>query len=906
LLGLNKWTRSSGALYSTSIKALAIVGALIYVRYKTTQSAANALMASVIPPSWIQKADESLGKLIIFMQTMFHIGRKKLNLGIPKAESVLDHYAGEKMDVPIHPISPMIEKDLKFLGKSTNRPQVAGMVHGFMVPFYEEAWKRSPYRNFCLCVLEAIGLSFSAKIPFWLAVLEKTVTHFGIQYIGGNYLGAVSCHALWNTVVGFSYPGHETLAPIRIGSMMAWCSTIPSLIMRPSLIVSQMILALVAREYTLRRTFQMLPTNLNVELNADLSSTIKATTPWYYWVGLIVLKAVFALYERYSMKNDPLWTDFKKRYSAGAHPASFQKEGVCALTLFENTLPDEVEAPLKPVDLPDIPKDWPTNELVPKQAMFILIGTQAMMVRPAGSELFAYCLQTRWFCPAPSDACNIPDKMGITCSFRMGKQDCRLRIAWEKAFLIFRDAYPGRLPDPLKMEKTYEEWVEHFNGAMKKERARYALKRNDDGLEPVAKITSHMKADEVICRRIDGSVKPRPIMGVHPSIQCAVGVPVQKAMVTLKANVGVEVIWKVGKYECILLVGSGLKSSELDEWLHRSLEFVLSRQFAVAAVFAGDDLFFFETYKGKLRVGESDFTKFDRTEGVHAVQFELRVLKVLGMNSRKVKLIQKTFGQPCVIELTKEQYRCTIQPPLQRPTGGPETSLGNTVVNIGSFLLGIEDASKSDRPISEVLGAAHVKCGLISKLQLFKGMHAYPTFLKGWWMPTKGVYPYRWLPLPSQIIKAGKIFTDPRSVHKHEKDPLTAFKMMARGMALGYGSIPYRYPILGALLENYVSQADKGLVTSDMITDREFKITVDYEGADQLDVGGCYLAMAARYGIDEHVLKYVDSLIRSAPFPGFISHPVFSVLMQVDYGDPAETEDVQPFDRLETDQGTSV
>jgi hypothetical protein len=156
-----------------------------------------------------------------------------------------------------------------------------------------------------------------------------------------------------------------------------------------------------------------------------------------------------------------------------------------------------------------------------------------------------------------------------------------------------------------------------------------------------------------------------------------------------------------------------------------------------------------------------------------------------------------------------------------------------------------------------------------------------PTFLKGWWVPSTsgGIFEYHWMPLPSQIIKLGKVGTDP-SITFSQVDPAEAHRRMASAMALGYPIVDYDYPILGCFLKKM-----RGLTNAVVKPVRKQIYGVDMCGpVKTVDRDLAIALICKRYGLTESDIDELESRITDAPFPCVMVDDRFNNLVRADYG----------------------
>jgi hypothetical protein len=322
--------------------------------------------------------------------------------------------------------------------------------------------------------------------------------------------------------------------------------------------------------------------------------------------------------------------------------------------------------------------------------------------------------------------------------------------------------------------------------------------------------------------------------------------------------------WKVS-----IAIGSGKTSSELDTWFAQAFFNATLLINSIHFIVAGDDFYSVININGKILYMENDFRQYDRTQGAHALESCMVIENILGMpRTVLVHMYTATF-RTARYENKQLGFRMGCPMPIQRATGGPDTTLGNSINNITACLYALRHLQPHQ--LVEHYADEIGKLGFISKVKT----HVEPdmgTFLKGWWIAGK-----HWLPLPSQVLKLGKILTDPRIIYP-KLVPDHAWKQAARAMALGFGTVPLDYPILGALLKRYLSLADN----DDVIELRMHKTRIDKP--IDVDRNDAVQQICERYGLSPLDIEEMEDEIATVPFPGRLSHKGFSILAEKDYG----------------------
>jgi hypothetical protein len=387
-------------------------------------------------------------------------------------------------------------------------------------------------------------------------------------------------------------------------------------------------------------------------------------------------------------------------------------------------------------------------------------------------------------------------------------------------------------------------------------------------------LTMFLKGDEVLAVK-NGQIKGRTISSIDTTIQVELAVFLDNWFIAYKRAMDKIHCHKFtdGSNDVLwfrFTVGSGLNSDALNIWRKKTCEEAASHTQYVGAIFAGDDFLAIVNDHGQLLVVESDKTKYDRTQGVHALFQEHELLELFGLPAAKRKVLAEQSKIKAKYQNRKLDISMKCPMPTQRDTGGADTTLGNTInlqmtfydvlVNSGTNVYKYEKEWR--------------KFGFIPKIKIF---HTLPeaTFLKGWWADG-----FHWMPLPSQVVKAGKVMTDPKKIFPH-LEPLKAWEATAKCVALGFGHVPDNYPILGALLKRYKRSSDEDVEEQIPKFWEAHKVRVDAFADISRD--SCMDQMMKRYAIDKEDILSFEQKISQSIMPSIIYHKIYDIMVSVDY-----------------------
>lgn len=609
-------------------------------------------------------------------------------------------------------------------------------------------------------------------------------------------------------------------------------------------------------------------TILSVAMDKFLTTFAPPTPAITEWVFLFCV--LYGVYKAFTSVTPPT-SDYQRFLEAYKKVRSHRIE-------WPKTIPLTYEqAGLPAITCSQVYPDAPigaeaTDEMQEVPKLYVLIGTTAMMYRPYGFNNFYHAYKQRNVnpclitphCEVGDDPC-LPNELKRTI--------CPIGIEWRHAAHWMQAVIKTAIFDielstvPL----SSKEWIAHFNGAAKKQRARDGIMQRNTGY--LRKETSiFLKADEVLFGR-DGVLKPRTVKALHPTVQALAYKEVAMCMDRFKLIFNQDVIHRVRDWEFTCSVGSGKTSSELDDWFNTSLTWVTIHNNRAAMIYAGDDFFAIVKQNDEVFYLENDFSKYDRTQGVHALDAEKQILMTLGMSEHVAYVLFQTMNLQPRYENKKLSHQQIMPMPFQRATGAPDTTIGNTINNIMSVTYALMVDGHLDN-----LATTQANLGLEAKLQKHL-VASEATFLKGWWLPFHDTY--HWIPLPSQTIKLGKILTLPTTIFKHLSED-SAWRSAAKSMASSYKNVPLEYPLFGALLKRYSELEGEVRELIDFNPNDAHKIVID--SPIHVDKYTARIYIHRRYGLTYEEIVDMETELATMPFPGLACHPGWARVSERDYG----------------------
>jgi hypothetical protein len=203
----------------------------------------------------------------------------------------------------------------------------------------------------------------------------------------------------------------------------------------------------------------------------------------------------------------------------------------------------------------------------------------------------------------------------------------------------------------------------------------------------------------------------------------------------------------------------------------------------------------------------------------------------------------------------------------QMGSGSDATTYGNSDHNIDNGYYAVEQ-SGSNRTLSDL----SLDLGFVLKTRVHRNI-CQGTFLKGWWQRTANSY--FWLPLPSAVLKLGKVMDLPTKIAK-DKDQQRAMKLCLYALASSPGVIPLEYPILGPFIGKML---ELGLASKLEINHRYKHMKVP-KITEPLIVSEILTNINYRYGITpEEIEDFTLQLQNIHTLPIMFTHVIFEKLI---------------------------
>jgi hypothetical protein len=259
----------------------------------------------------------------------------------------------------------------------------------------------------------------------------------------------------------------------------------------------------------------------------------------------------------------------------------------------------------------------------------------------------------------------------------------------------------------------------------------------------------------------------------------------------------------------------------------------------------------------------------DQSEKTEALTMHGRAMQGMGVPDWAIDLYVHVCGMP--YKAVGDRLRVKGNVGAQLATGIDYTTVCNSLTTIMFWLLAYSKPDTDPVLVAETLGLS-----LKLKTSAYAGDC---TFLKGWWQPgvDGGVF---WYPLPSQVIKLGKVMREPRLFSRF-KGKHDGVRVAAWAIAQSMPSLPENYPVLGPFLAMLRRNGKEGTAVVSASEDGWYKPQTSGVAVDRRSV---MQAMTARYDLDEGDIIDCEELLNCVDgLPVFVSHKVFERFKLVDY-----------------------
>jgi hypothetical protein len=430
-----------------------------------------------------------------------------------------------------------------------------------------------------------------------------------------------------------------------------------------------------------------------------------------------------------------------------------------------------------------------------------------------------------------------------------------------------------------------------------------------------------VKGDEVLMKRdAEGKpqLKPRTIVAVSQETALYVGPYTYEAGLRLKQVLS----WSNPKrillpngWTLYLTYGTAMDQDEMGAWGSQA---IARPSRSISFIGHGDDALTVVVYPDSTVFSfESDFTMFDSTQSTGPLEAELRVEAALGIPLSVAKLMHDQCSAPVHMRVKRADFEMDFARQRDehptRNTGSTRTSIGNTIVNTLSVIRTAIVVLAEPDPVAHTLEterafeASYDSMGFKIKLDVRPGIFG-STFLKGWFLPavSEAANSVVWAPLPSRIVKFGKVGNSFKSIVKLSPQDAPDIAPLNVAIAAAKGLAFYRYldPLCVASIKHWLwAEHKRHYDMRDLRPEKlgrwaaVFGVTAVQNGpvydgnysnhSDELDLALYSDLLEERYGYTLAEFKDIAmSLFKGAtpwdPFR-FLVHPIFEDMVMADY-----------------------
>jgi hypothetical protein len=449
-------------------------------------------------------------------------------------------------------------------------------------------------------------------------------------------------------------------------------------------------------------------------------------------------------------------------------------------------------------------------------------------------------------------------------------------VAWKG--LSYRLApYEGVL-FPLDAEVAYddpgltEEYLAHVE-ASKRARAKRAVE--EIALNMLDKFSKELNSIEIRGKHNEQLEKlmPRTIATIAPTAAVFTGAPIMKIQQRFKANWGPDKgPVAASKWGPVWLVYLGAATGAE---ISQRADFAIQHQ-GVHIFVAGDDSLVVVTGPGGVVI-EGDASQFDQSQSTGPLRYQHRVMRRMGAGDALISALWRLANARYVAKSKAGKIVIDRSARPMRDTGGGDTSLGNSIIMGVSWL----DVILRVTELTEAaLVAAFAVLGFKMKLRLHEELLS-ATFLKGmFWSANEGGVV--WGPLPSRVIKFGKSERDPRQLWRAPGRWAEQYEPAARSFlaaqAKGYAAFA-----LCPVLAEFAHACAGPLLEAKKPMDAPMR-TEAGETVKTIDRRAAVARIAARYGCSEAEVEQCADMCALGPVLGYLDHPLFVRMGEVDYG----------------------
>lgn len=443
--------------------------------------------------------------------------------------------------------------------------------------------------------------------------------------------------------------------------------------------------------------------------------------------------------------------------------------------LYTSNAPIRLEITICPDMVVQAPEGWPTEEeqLQPADNYFFVFTPHSIpMMAPSRNDAnMLAVIEARILAPPPMD----PMEQYFNW--------VNIREFLDPIFDVFTGPH-------IIWEYAYDPWFLNIKDKKKKKRAEHNTKIvKEKGFDVVLEEDHDtkimVKTDEILLAMADDytpKMKPRAIANVSPTIQVIVGPYIYEATQRVKA------VWSVypqlftripvtinlmgnlvrAPLDIYVTYGGACTDEDLTNWFAWANGWTGDRAHIIVA---GDDSLVLLYICGVLYIFEGDATMYDQSQSFGPLMHEYQIYFRLGVPFEILEGLFKVACQPYLaVSRTKKKERSKRLRVIKekrpiRDTGGPNTSIGNSLVMGTAWIYALGHATVSD--LASITQAFEY-LGFDMKLKTPDRI-GLATFLKGTWYHTDHPLVHYWSVLPSRFLKMGKSMRNPVELYPAAK-----------------------------------------------------------------------------------------------------------------------------------------
>jgi len=459
---------------------------------------------------------------------------------------------------------------------------------------------------------------------------------------------------------------------------------------------------------------------------------------------------------------------------------------------------------------------------------------------------------------------------------------------------VVRDPYQGRKPQNagwaglaawcfengllmrVVLSEDADSWIVTITDGMKKRRARRFKDILDDGGTVMArklKMSVHVKIDETLYPKTlvyQGNefktLSPRAICNCDPRSQVLAQPWFMAVTKFLKEWWHEDQPHTIDGVTVTCVYGSGLTGQRFNDLLS-----VFEERSGWVFIQAGDDSLIRDPTG---RWFEGDFSKYDHTQGLEACECELACHALMGCPDHVLDIIRYGYVAP-YSSVARGREWVLRGKRIGRATGGGNTTLDNTRAGLTSLAYVCLTWG-----VDQLVDKMYTEFGMVLKLEQVTKYTA--TFLKGWWCTSSDGDV--WLPLPSLLLKLGKVMRHPILIaagtgRNKTRDADRCLRRVAYAMASSPGQVPAEYPLLGPFIATLrrLGESYNGEAPSESWRPKAL--------AHNVDRAACLEKMCHRYDLSVgDIIEMEEQMRQISSLPALLSHPGYLALARVDYG----------------------